>query len=52
MPNGHLSGARRDSCMPGGYSLRTNFRERRKGELLRTPYRRSSGCPFTPVLSA
>jgi hypothetical protein len=37
MPNGHLSGARRASCMPGGYSLYTNFRERSKDELLRIP---------------
>ena len=33
MPNGHLSGARRAFYKPGGYSLHTNFRERRKGEL-------------------
>ena len=42
MPHGHLSGARRDRCMPGSYSLHTNFRECRKGELLRTPLGRSS----------
>jgi hypothetical protein len=34
MPNGHLSGARRASCKPGGYSL--------LGELLRTPCMRTS----------
>jgi hypothetical protein len=34
MPHGHLSGARRASCMPGSYSL--------LGELLRTPATRSS----------
>jgi len=34
MPDGYLSGARRASCMPGGYSL--------LGELLRTPLLRSS----------
>ena len=43
MPNGHLSGARRACCMPGGYSLYTNFRERRKGEVRRIP------IPRTPV---
>src|SRR5919107_5648400 len=30
------------ACMPGGYSLHANFRERRKDELLRTPCLRTS----------
>jgi len=29
MPHGHLSGPRRAICMPGDYSLHTNFPERR-----------------------
>jgi len=42
MPNGHLSGARRAGCMPGGYSLQANFLELRVCELRRIPKRRSS----------
>ena len=46
MPHGHLSGAGPASRMPGGYSLRTIFLGRRKGEprrinLPRTPANRA-----------
>src|SRR5918994_7085931 len=38
------------ACMPGGYSLHANFRERWKDELLRTPSRRSSALPRSTAL--
>jgi hypothetical protein len=49
MPNGHLSGARRASCMPGGYSLYTNFRESCRGEVLRIPL---GNCPKRGAVDA
>ena len=41
MPHGHLSGARRASCMPGGYSLQANFAERTLCEVRRIPIART-----------